>query len=311
MLAYFGYPRAHEDDPQRAVHAALAILASVSDVNWGLMQRFDVSLHLRVGVHSGIVVAEEMAGRSTRDFQAVGETLNIAARLQDIAATDTVVVSDATHRLIDGFFDTEALGPVHLKGVSRAIQAHRVVRATGRVNRLELADRGITPLVGRKAELGTLIDCWEAAATGRGAVVHICGQPGIGKSRITRALQDQLPAVSETSVWQCSAYHASSALYPVITFLERDLGLDRSAPVSEQLLLLEAALAGTGLPPEDARWLAHALSVPVPGPEGPLASLDARAATLRVLESVLVCEPGAASPAAHRRGPPLGRSDDG
>jgi class 3 adenylate cyclase/predicted ATPase len=291
VLAYFGYPRAHEDDPQRAVHAALAILAAVSDVNSGPIQRFDVSLHLRIAVHSGIVVAGEMGGRNSRDFQVVGETLNIAARLQDIAATDTVIVSDATHRMIDGFFDTEALGPVQLKGVSRAIQAHRVVRSSGLVNRLELADRGITPLVGRNAELGALINCWKAAATGRGAVVHICGQPGIGKSRIARALQDQLPAVSKASVWQCSAYHASSALYPVITFLERDLGLDRSAPVSEQLLLLEAALAETGLPPDDSRWLAHVLSVPMPEAEGPLASLDARAATLRVLESVLVANP--------------------
>ena len=290
VLAYFGYPRAHEDDPQRAAHAALAILEAVSDVNQGLAQRFDVSLHLRVGVHSGIVVAGEMGG-STRDLHAVGETLNIAARLQDVAAPDTVVVSDATHRLIAGFFDTEALGPVHLKGVSREIEAHRVVRTTGRVSRLELADRGITPLVGREAELGVLIECWQAAAAGRGAVVHVCGQPGIGKSRITHALRDLLPAVSKTSVWQCSAYHASSALYPVISFLERDLGLHRSAPVPRQLLLLDAALAGTGLPKEDAHWLAHLLSVPVPEPAAALPSLDARAATLRVLESVLVANP--------------------
>ena len=226
LLVYFGYPQAHEDDPQRAVRAGLGILEGLAELNQQLEVRFGVALHGRIGVHTGLVVAGEMGAGDTREEHAiVGETPNIAARIEAVAEADSIAISGVTQRLIAGYFETDALGQLPLRGVTRSIEVHRVVRDTGAVNRLDVVGPGpLTPLVGREDELARLLARWQLAATGQGGAVHIAGPAGIGKSRVARALHERLtsrrPGGHTLQVWQCSAYHQSSPLHPVIEHLE-------------------------------------------------------------------------------------------
>ena len=235
LLVYFGYPQAHEDDPQRAVRAGLGILEGLADLNQQLEARFGISVRGRIGVHTGLVVAGEMGAGDTREKHAiVGETPNIAARMESVAEPGSIAISGVTQRLIAGYFETEALGQLPLKGVTRSIEVHRVVRDTGAVNRLDVAGPGPwTPLVGREHELDQLLDRWQEAVGGRGGAVHISGPAGIGKSRVARALHDQLTGHT-IQIWQCSSYHQSSPLHPVIRHLESWLRLDRTAAPEEQ-----------------------------------------------------------------------------
>ncbi|HZA75252.1 MAG TPA: adenylate/guanylate cyclase domain-containing protein [Acidimicrobiales bacterium] len=290
VVVYFGYPRAHEDDPQRAVHAGLGILDEVSVLN----EHRDTSLRVRIGVHTGLVVAGEMGAGQTREQLAiVGETPHIAARLESIAEPDTVVVSQATCDLIEGFFETQALGEKALKGVSRPVGTYRVVSATGAVSRLEaVGARRLPPLVGRDPDLARLGDAWRRVAAGHGAVAHVAGEAGIGKSRLVRALHEQLgDRVGAVQVWQCSAHHQSSSLHPVIRFLERDLLLEGTDSAERRLQVLDEAVRDAGVDPVEAvPLLASLLSLPA-GDEAARPALmprDARALLLRSLESLLV-----------------------
>ncbi len=195
LLVYFGYPVAHEDDPQRAIRAGLGILEGLAELNGQLEVRFGISLRGRIGVHTGLVVAGEMGAGDTREeYAIVGETPNIAARLEAVAEPGSIAISQATQRLIAGYFDTEALGPLPLKGVSRSIEVYRVVRDTGAVNRLDVAGPGrLTPLVGREDELDRLLrPVGVPRRSGEGGAVHISGSAGIGKSRVARALHDRV-----------------------------------------------------------------------------------------------------------------------
>ena len=150
LLVYFGYPQAHEDDPQRAVRAGLGILEGLAELNQQLEVRFGVALHGRIGVHTGLVVAGEMGAGDTREEHAiVGETPNIAARIEAVAEADSIAISGVTQRLIAGYFETDALGQLPLKGVTRSIEVHRVVRDTGAVNRLDVVGPGPVDAVGR------------------------------------------------------------------------------------------------------------------------------------------------------------------
>src|SRR5581483_5827640 len=155
VVAYFGYPKAHEDDAQRAVHAALGILDELATLNLALSQSHDVLLQVRIGLHTGMVVAGQLGtGSSAIQHEIVGEMPHIAARLEAVAAPDSIVISDATHALVDGYFETLALGQQSLKGVSRPIETHRVLRPTGAVSRLEISGaRPLSPVVGRDHEL--------------------------------------------------------------------------------------------------------------------------------------------------------------
>lgn len=294
VLVYFGYPKAHEDDPRRAVRAGLGILEGIADLNGQLEARFGISVRGRIGVHTGLVVAAEMgAGVVGEKYAIVGETPNIAARLESAAEPGSIAISEATQRLITGYVETEALGQLPLKGVSRPIEVYRVVRDTGAVNRLDVAGPGrLTPLVGREDELGRLLDRWHMAAAGQGGAVHLSGPPGIGKSRVARALHERLGTAGPTlQVWQCSAYHQSSALHPVIEHLEGRLRLDRTAAAEEQRRVLWKAVGDAGADPTTAvPLLANLLSIPDDAPTSDvvLAPLDVRAATLNLLESLLV-----------------------
>jgi class 3 adenylate cyclase/tetratricopeptide (TPR) repeat protein len=297
LMAYFGYPRAYEDSAQRAVHAGLGILDELVALNVELRDLHGVSLRVRIGIHTGVVVAGEMGAGVTREPLAiVGETPHIAARLESIAAPGSVVISGDTHDLVEGYFETESRGEQTLKGVSRPISVHRVLRPTGAVNRLGIAGaRRLTPLVGRDHELARLAQAWQQVKLGQGTIVHVTGEAGIGKSRIVRELADRLGAqVGAEQTWQCSPHHQTTALYPVIRFLERLIGLDRAESAENQLMGLNQAVADAGLDPVEAVPLLADL-LAIRGRDDDISTAlgprDVRTATLHVLESLLVASP--------------------
>ncbi|HEY1568164.1 MAG TPA: adenylate/guanylate cyclase domain-containing protein [Solirubrobacteraceae bacterium] len=297
IVLYFGYPQAREDSAECAVHAGLAMLEELEELNVGLRDQHGISLRVRIGIHTGLVVAGEMGVGETRERMAiVGETPHIAARLESIAAPQTVVISDATRDLVEGYFVAESLGPQQLKGVSRLIGVHRVLRATGAVGRLEVAgERRLTPLVGRDHELARLAQAWQQVKRGHGAIVHLTGEAGIGKSRIVRELLDRLnPQVGEAQIWRCSPHHQGTTLHPVIRHLERLLALDAGRPAAEKMAILSEAVQGAGLAPADAvPILARLLAIRggLGESTGGLTPRDVRTATLHILEALLISNP--------------------
>ncbi len=241
VLAYFGWPRAHEDEAERAVRAGLAVVEAVGKVATPTAE----PLAARVGIATGLVVVGELIGVGAAQEQAVaGETPNLAARLQALAAPGAVVVSKATRRLVGGLFELSDLGPQRLKGFAEPLTAWRVEgegRAEGRFEALH--GERLTPLVGREHELGILLERWGWAKDGDGQVVLLSGEPGIGKSRLIRALRERLGDEPYTPLSHfCSPHHTNSALYPVIGLLERAARLDRDDPPEVQLAKLEVVL---------------------------------------------------------------------
>ncbi|MCI0781242.1 MAG: AAA family ATPase [Chloroflexi bacterium] len=267
LLVYFGYPQAHEDDPQRAVRSGLAILEDMGQLNIKLKADKDLELGVRIGIHTGLVVAGEMGGGDTVEALAiVGETPNIAARLQEAAQPNSVVISDVTANLIQGFFLCEDLGLHELKGISQPMELFQVVAESGAQSRFDVAAASqLTPLVGKEQELGLLLDRWEQAKEGLGQVVLLSGEAGIGKSRLVETLTQRL--AEEPHVLRqlrCSAYHQNSVLYPVIDFIERWLEFSREDSPEEKLGRLERALSEYRFPlPEAVPLLAGLLSVPL------------------------------------------------
>jgi class 3 adenylate cyclase/tetratricopeptide (TPR) repeat protein len=293
VVAFFGYPRAHEDDAHRAVHAALGVLDELARVNVDIVDAIGRSIGVRIGIHTGVVVAGEPGvGDMRSQVEIVGRTPHIAQRLEALAPPGSIVISDATFDLVDGWFETEHLGEKVLKGVSSPVGVHRVVRATDAVGRLEITTgRPLTPVVGRDTELRRLTAAWRRVEVGNGVVAHVKGEAGIGKSRLVRALTEELGLqVATEHTWQCSAHHRSTALYPVIRLLERLLGLDRTADPRRQREAIAKATASAALDPADAvPLLADLLSVPRADDHEPaLSPLDARTAVLRILEALLV-----------------------
>ena len=189
LLVYFGIPRAHEDDAQRAVSAGLGIVKAVKQLSQSLRRQIGTELGVRVGIHTGLVVAGEMgAGRTREEMAIVGETPNIAARLQSLASPNCVVISSSSHRLIGGLFTYEDLGKRQLKGVANAIHVWQVTGEHSIESRFEAMHAAdLVPFVGREPEVELLLRRWEQAKGGEGQVVLLCGEPGIGKSRLTRS----------------------------------------------------------------------------------------------------------------------------
>ena len=266
LLVYFGYPQAHEDDPQRAVRSGLTILEDMDQLNTKLRADKGLDLAVRIGVHTGLVVAGEMGGGDTLEALAiVGETPNIAARLQDEANPDSIVISGVTSNLIQGFFVCQALGARELKGIAQPMELFEVLSESGAQTRFDVASAAqLTPLVGREQELGLLLDRWEQAEEGLGQVVLISGEAGIGKSRLVEAVTERLQKEPYAhKQLRCSEYHRNSALHPVLEYLEGWLGFGREDSAEERLGKLESALAEVEFPLAEAVPLLSALlSVP-------------------------------------------------
>jgi predicted ATPase/class 3 adenylate cyclase len=260
VLAYFGYPRAHEDEGERAIRAGLAAVDAVC----GLPSKHG-PLQIRVGVATGPVVVGELIGEgAAREQTIVGETPNLAARLQSLAKPGTVAIDPRTRRLVGDLFDLIELGPAHLKGISVPVQASRIVGEGSAESRFEALHRtGVTPLVGREHELGLLLERWDRIKEGEGQVVLLAGEPGIGKSRLLRALRGRLEHEPHTNLSHyCSSHHQATALYPVTRLLERSAGFLSRDPPGGKLEKLGALLALSKADTSEAeRLLAPLLSI--------------------------------------------------
>ena len=189
LLVYFGYPQAHEDDPQRAVRTGLGIVEAIGTLPTRLPHAKSIILAVRLGIHTGLVVIGAMGDQGRHEHLALGETPNIAARIQGLAAPNTVAISDATYRIVQGYFACQDMGAHALRGVTEAMRLYHVLGASGATSRLEVAQpRGLTPLVGRESEVTLLLERWEQAKAGHGQVVLLSGEAGIGKSRLVQTL---------------------------------------------------------------------------------------------------------------------------
>jgi class 3 adenylate cyclase len=273
LLVYFGYPQAHEDDAQRAVRTGLAMVQALGTLNRRLAQEQGVRLAIRVGIHTGLVVVGEVGSGHRQEQLALGETPNLAARLQGLAAPDTVVVSAATFRLVRGYFTAQELGTHTLKGVTAPIQVYRMLEASAVQSRLDLAGpSGLTPLVGRDSEVGLLLERWAHSQDGRGQGVLLRGEAGIGKSRLVEVLREYARRQGAMQmVFRCSPYHQQSALYPVIDHLQRVVHWDSTEAPEARLEALEQALRTSRLPLVEVLPLVAALlSLPPPAHCPPL-----------------------------------------
>src|SRR6266446_3499942 len=275
LLVYFGYPLAHEDDAQRAVRAGLGIVEAMGQLHTSLGPEREVHLAVRLGIHTGLVVVGEVGGGTRQEQLALGETPNLAARLQGIATPNTLVISAATLQLLSGFFTYQSLGPSLLKGLAQPVEVYQVLHESMARSRLEaVGSTGLTPLVGREQEVALLRARWAQVKDGLGQVVLLSGEAGIGKSRLVQVLQEQV--ATEPQAWltpcQCSSYHQNTALYPMIDLLERVvLRFDREESPEQKLRKLEGHLGQYGFPLAEAVPLhASLLSIPLTADYAPL-----------------------------------------
>ncbi|MEO8315988.1 MAG: adenylate/guanylate cyclase domain-containing protein, partial [Pseudomonadota bacterium] len=267
LLVYFGYPKAHEDDARRAVRAGLGIMEAMGTLSTPLMLETSVRLAVRVGIHTGIVVVGEMGSGGRHEHLALGDTPNLAARLEGLAVPNTVVISESTSRLVRGYFICHDLGAQTLKGFETPVHACEVLGESMAQSRLEAAEAtGFTPLVGRETEVTLLRERWARSNEGLGQVVVLTGEAGIGKSRLVRALTEEvIDAHTPRQMLRCSPYHTNSAFYPVIEHLHRLLEWHREVTADTRVAMLEQALQTAGLPlAEVVPLLAALLSLPVP-----------------------------------------------
>ena len=262
VLIYFGYPQAHEDDAERAVRAGLELVAAVTAL------ASSASLQTRVGIATGVVVVGDLIGSGeAQERGIVGETPNLAARLQGIAEPNMVVIADGTRKLLGNLFELQDLGLKDLKGIAGPAQAWAALRtssAEGRFEALHATD--LTALVGREEELELLLRRWSMAKTGEGQVVLLSGEAGIGKSRLTAALLERLATEPHARLrYFCSPQHTDSAFYPIISQMARAAGLVHDDAPQAKLDKLDALLAQTSTSKQDATLFAEMLSLPNDG----------------------------------------------
>ncbi len=258
ILAYFGYPQAHEDDAERAVRAGLRVVEAVRRLE------LPEALQVRIGLATGLAVVGDLIGSGAAQEQAViGETPNLAARLQGLAEPDAIVIAETTRRLVGSLFDYQSLGEVEVKGLPAPVPAYRVLGESRVGSRFEALRSGESPLIGRDEELELLQRRWEQAKAGTGRVVLISAEPGIGKSRLAEAFRESLGDEPHTRLrYFCSPHHQDSALYPFIGQLERAAGFDRDDTPTARLDKLEALVAANSPDERDLPLLADLLSVP-------------------------------------------------
>ena len=290
LLVYFGYPQAHEDDTQRAVRAGLGMLAAMGDLNTHLQRDKGIQLAVRLGIHTGLVVVGAMARQGRQEQLALGEVPNIASRIEGMAEANTVAISAASYRLVQGYFDCEALGAQTLRGVADPVTIYRVLSESGAQGRLDIAQtRGLTPLVGRESEVTLLLERWEQAKSGEGHVVLLTGDAGIGKSRLVQMLKDHVTQEPHTR-WECrsSEYSQNTALFPITDLLQRLLRFQAEATPNEKLAKLEHTLSQYRLPLEESVQLfAPLLSVPIPENYYPPLNLSPQRQRQKTLETIV------------------------
>jgi class 3 adenylate cyclase/predicted ATPase len=290
LLVYFGYPVAHEEDAQRAVHSGLGIVAAIQSLNIRLEQEKSIRLAVRLGIHTGLVVVGEIGGEGHQEQLALGETPNVAARIQGFAEPDTVVISGATYRLIQGYFDCRNVGEQTLRGVSQPVPIYQVLQESGVQSRLDVAStRGLTPLIGREQEVGLLLERWEQVKVGQGQVILLSGEAGIGKSRLVQVLRAHV--ANEPHVrWECrsSPYYQNTALYPMTDLLQRILQWQQDDTPEERLGKLEQALSQFRRPmAETVPLFATLLSVPMPDGRYQPLNLSPQRQRQKTLEAIL------------------------
>lgn len=276
IMALFGAPIAHEDHAQRAVHAALGIRKALEDYKEELEQRQGIRFRVRQGINTGLVVVGSIGSDLRMDYTAVGDTTNVAARLEQAAEPGRIVISEATHRLVAGYFHTRPLGQLALKGKVEPIHAWDVVAARVTRTRLEVeAERGLTPFVGRERELRLLSDCFEKTKAGHGQVVFVVGEPGIGKSRLLLEFRRRLGDQATWSEGRTMSFGRSMAFHPLIDLLRRNFRIEEGDAESAIATKIERGVLRLG---EDLRsvlpYLRFLLSVD-PGDPAVL-SMDAR-----------------------------------
>ncbi|MDA2921309.1 AAA family ATPase, partial [Desulfobacterota bacterium AH_259_B03_O07] len=273
ILVYFGYPKAHEDDAQRAVRAGLGIVQAVRGLPLPHKQ-LKQNLEIRIGIHTGLVMVGELGVGNTRESMGiVGETPNIAARLQGLAEPNTVVISKATHQLIEGLFICKSPGSQTIKGISQPMQVYQVLQESGVQSRFEVAlSKGLTPLVGRVQEVDLLLERWDRVKEGEGQIVLLSGEAGIGKSRLVQVLKEHVEGESHTRIEsRCLPFYQNSALYPVIYHLQRLLEFRSEDSPQEKLIKLEKTLKRYDFSLQELIPLfASLLSLPIPDHYPPL-----------------------------------------
>jgi class 3 adenylate cyclase len=278
LLVYFGYPQAHEDDAVRAVRAGLSILAELQPLN-GRLQRTvrgmqDSPLQLRIGIHSGHVVVGEIGAGARREQIALGETPNLAARLQGLAEPNTLVISGAAYRLTEGLFSCQDRGALELKGISSRVRVYRVLGESEAQSRFAAAvARGLTPLVGRAQEMELLLQQWRQVSADGGRVVLLRGEAGIGKSRLLQAFKERLARESHAVLeCRCSPYAQHSAFFPLVDVVQRALHFRKDETPEAKFRKLEDLVERQGqmrryadlAPPETVPLLASLLTLPLP-----------------------------------------------
>ena len=282
VLVYFGYPQAHEDDAERAVRAGLGVIDAV-----GRLDIKSVQLQARVGIATGLVVVGDLIGEgSAQEQSVVGETPNLAARLQTLAAPGTVVIAASTRRLVANLFEYRNLGTVEVKGIAAPVPAWQVLGPSSVASRFEaLRGAALSLLIGRDEEVDLLSRRWARAKAGDGQVVLVSGEPGIGKSRLTAELEERLRAEPHLHLrYFCSPYCRDSALYPFIDQLWHAAEFARDDPPSAKLEKLEAVLFRAGQPDEDVPLLADLMSLPA---RHPLPNLSPQRKKERTLEALI------------------------
>jgi predicted ATPase/class 3 adenylate cyclase len=278
LLMYFGYPVAHENDAERAVYTGLEIPVAMDRLNKRLEADHGVQLAVRIGIHTGTVVVGAMGSGGRHENLALGETPNIAARLEGLAQANTTVISPVTAQLVQRSFIFEELGPHDLKGVAEPMRLYRVLspREAEHDRHAAMLAGGFDALVGRDEEIGLLLRRWEQSKDGLGQVVLLSGEAGIGKSSLVEGLRDHVRQAGFTRIaFRCSPYHTNSAFYPIIAHVQRALGWQPEDPGDTQLAKLEQGLKSTSLPLEEAvPLLASLLSLPLPEGRYPALSLS-------------------------------------
>ena len=290
LLVYFGYPQAHEDDAHRAVRAGLGMVEALMAVNIRLQRERGIRLTLRLGIHTGLVVVGEIGGASRHEQLALGETPNLASHLHTLAEANTVVISTATYRLIQGYFVCQEVGTHVLKGTEVPVQVYRVVRESSAQNRLDVtAAGGLTPLVGRQQEVQRLLERWALVKDGQGQVVLLRGEAGIGKSRLLQVLKEHVANEPHLRLeCRCSPYHQHSALYPLIDMFQRALQFQPHESPYEKLRKLETALAELHPALEESVPLyAALLSLPCPEERYLLLPLTPHRQRQKTLDTIL------------------------